>query len=358
MADAWSRRKVIAIAVGAWSFMTALCGVAQGFPQLLFARMGVGVGEAGGNPPCQALISDVFPRDVRSLATGVFLLSVPFGIGFGLLLGGWAVGEFGWRITFILAGIPGLILAPLIYFTIPEIQQGMADGLRTPRVSPPLFKTIRFVMSLPSFRNQMTGSSAGTFLSIGIAAWMPSFLSRSHGLTPAEIGVSLGFTVAAPQFFGLLIGGRLADVLGRRDMRWYFWMPSITGPMCFVLSAIGFLVPVPYVFICIGLSGFLASLHTGASPVVVQSLAPITFRTTVIAFWMFVVVLVGTGLGPQAVGIASDMLRPAYGERSLQMSLLFATSCHLLSGFFNFRGSRTYRKDLERVEAVNRASTG
>jgi MFS family permease len=355
LADSWSRRKVIALAAGAWSIMTALCGVAQSYTQLLFARMGVGVGEAGGHPSCQALVGDLYEKKVRATAMSIFLLSMPFGIGLGLLIGGWAVGALGWRGVFLLVGLPGLLIAPIVWFTVPEIRQGMSDGFKNKLPTPPLLETIRLLLSFSSYRNMVLAQIASSMIGLGISTWLPSFLTRSHGMAPASIGLNLTLAFAIPLGVGLMAGGRLTDAMARRDPRWYFWIASISSFLNGLFTAAVFLVPTGAVFWCMALGYLTVSIFIGPNLVITQTLSPVAFRATACAFTSFMVNSIGLGVGPQVMGIVSDLLRPHYGEESLRMSLLLVSALSIPATIFYYRASRTYLGDMAEADARNNA---
>jgi MFS family permease len=353
IADNWSRRKVITIAVGIWSVMTALCGMAMNYTHMLLARIGVAVGQSGGSPPCQAFVADLYPLNQRSTAMGVYLLCVPAGVGLGMLMGGWAVGEFGWRNTFVLAALPGLILAPLVFFTLPERRKPTATQAKL--ASPPFLPTVAKLLAIPSFRNLLIASATHTFLSLGITAWFPSFLARSHGLNPKAIGLSLALSYAIPYGIGSVTGGRMTDVLTRRDLRWYFWIPTTTCLVGGGLLVGAFTLPTAYVFWFLAANSFVTAAFSGPSVVVAQSLAPISYRATVHALMLLFVVMVGLGLGPQAAGIVSDLLHPRFGEESLRVTLLLSAALSIPSAFFYFLASRTYRADKAAADGFNNA---
>jgi hypothetical protein len=174
-------------------------------------------------------------------------------------------------------------------------------------------------------------------------------------MNPKAIGIGLALAFALPHAFAAVIGGRMTDVLARRDLRWYFWIPAVSGPVGGVMAACAFVAPVEYVFWFMSLSLFLFTIQSGPIMVIAQGLAPIPFRATVSAVMLFVVISVGMGLGPQAVGIVSDLLRPAFGNESLRMTLLFATALAIPVGYFNFRASLTYRADMAAAEARDKA---
>lgn len=355
LADSWSRRKVIAIAIGVWSVMTSLCGFAQTFVQLLLARMGVGVGEAGGSAPSQALIGDLFPRGLSSTAMSIFLVSIPIGSGLGLIWGGWAAGQFGWRGAFILAGLPGLIFAPLVYFGIPEIRKRAPAGGRTNLPAASVVQTLRLLMSTPAFRNMIFASSMNAFLSVGISVWLPSLLVRSYHLNYSTVGFKLALVFAVPFGIGVVVGGRLADVAARRDLRWYFWIPTIGSLSGGIFAACALVSPVEYLFWFMALSFLMVSAFGGTGVVITQRLAPVTSRATASALMQFIVQTVGQGIAPQIVGIVSDLLHPTFGEESLRITLLLALTICLPTAYFYYRASRTLGADMAVADARNSA---
>jgi len=355
LADRWSSRKVIAVSVSIWSVMTISCGLAQNFVQLFLARMGVGVGEAGGSPASQALVGDLFRREYRATAMSFLSISSSLGMALGLLWGGLALGKIGWRGAFMLAGLPGLILGPLVLFTIPHATRGQADGIHETLPQPPFLATVRLLWSIRSFRYMVLALAFQSFLILGLSTWTPSFLARSHGLSASTIGKGLAIVFGTANVAGTLIGGRLIDVLGRRDLRWHFWVPTVTIALTGAFATAFFCAPPRYVFLLLGAQQLFGYMFAGSALAITQSLAPVAVRATASACLWFVIFLVATGLGPQAIGFASDLLRPAFGEESLRVALLGATSLVLPAVFFFYRASLTYSSDLAAADARNRA---
>lgn len=354
LADRWSRRKVIAIAVTFWSVATACCGLATNFVQLFLARFGVGVGEAGGTAPSQALISDLFPARERATAMAILFLATPIGTALGMLWGGWAVTELGWRGAFFLAGIPGVILGLLVLFTVPEARKGLADGAREPAAQPPLGQTLKLFWSIRTFRYLALGAMLQTFLALGLSAWVPSFLARTHGFSPAQIGASLALIYGVAYSAGGLIGGRVADLLTRRDPRLQFWVAALTVLLSGAAAVGAFLGPAGWVFPLLALQFVFSSFFSGPLPAIVQSLVPVNTRATAAACMLFVINLFAIGLGPQALGIASDLLKGQFGDSSLRMALASATIIAIPAAVLFWRASVSYLSDLDRAEAMNR----
>jgi MFS family permease len=356
LADRWSRPRVIAIAVTVWSVMTILCGAAQNFLQLFLARVGVGFGEAGGNAPSQAIVGDIFPRQRRATAMSILLLASPIGIGTGLLFGGWAVEHYGWRTTFLLAGLPGLILGPLVFLTFPTIRKGMADGVRAELPPLSFFATLRQLLSIPTIPYLTVAGTLTALLSMGISSWVPAFLLRSHGMSQSEIGASLGLALGTGSLIGHIVGGPALDLLGKRDLRWHFWVPMITVPAAGLFAAVAFLAPLGLVFWLLAVQVMLAGLIAGPMVAIIMTLAPVQARATASACIFLIISSLGVGLGPQLIGIISDLLRPAYGEESLRWALLSATLLAVPALLSYLMASRHYRADIAAAQERNRVS--
>lgn len=345
LADQWSRRSVMAIAVAVWSTMTVACGLAGSFVQLFLARMGVGLGEAGGSAPAHALIADYFPPQQRATALSIYLLGAPLGMGAGLAFAGWVLVEYGWRWTFILAGIPGLLIVPLLLFTVKEARKRLADGSRRDQSQRPLGETIATLWRIRSLPLMMLGSTLMALLGMGLLAWVPAFLERTHELSPKEIGAKLGMFLAAGSMIGHFSGGPLADFLGRRDLRWHLWTPVVTGLLAVVVIAVALNSSPDVAIALFGVQIFLTGLFAAPMIYMATTLAPDWARATSAACAMFAINLFGLGLGPLIVGSLSDLLRPAFGEESLRIALLAALTAYIPAAVSFMLASRTYRSD-------------
>nr|MDH4382292.1 MFS transporter [Gammaproteobacteria bacterium] len=226
-ADRGNRRNLISISLALWSAMTAVCGLAQNFTHLALARIGVGIGEAGCSPPSHAIISDYFHPRERATALGIYALGIPFGVMFGLFLGGWINEVFGWRNAFFLLGLPGIALAVVVRMTVPEPQRGLSDARVDHGERPSFGETLRFLRRRPAFMHLSFGAGLACFLGYGLITWLPAFLIRSHGLKTGEIGLWLGLLMGVVGGIAMFSGGVLADRLGRRDIRWSAWMVAV-----------------------------------------------------------------------------------------------------------------------------------
>ncbi|MGE3464546.1 MAG: spinster family MFS transporter, partial [Pseudomonadales bacterium] len=226
-ADQHNRRNLIAAALAVWSAMTALSGFAMNFWHLLIARIGVGVGEAGCSPPAHAMISDYYPPEKRASALGIYSLGIPVGILFGFVAGGWMNEFFGWRAAFFVVGIPGLLLALIVRFTVREPARGMAEGRQDTSEMPTVKETFALLWRKRAFRHMAFGGALTAFVGYGVVNWVPAFFIRSHGMGTGEIGTWLGLILGIPGGIGIAWGGFLADRLGARDTRWYLRLVAV-----------------------------------------------------------------------------------------------------------------------------------
>ena len=352
LADRTSRTGVIAVCVGVWSAMTAVCGLAQNFWQMLAARIGVAIGEAGGSPPSHSLIADYFKEHERATALGIFALGVPIGVMFGLFIGGWANEFFGWRITFMLVGLPGVALAFVVWFTVKEPRKGSASGMaveRPPEVS--LKAVFGFLWGQRSFRFMALASAVHAFVGYGIAQWYPAFFIRSHDMSTGEVGTYLAFVIGLFGGIGTFLGGYLADVLGRRDRRWYMWLPLIATGLATPFFFGVFLSPTyGMAFVYMMIPTMLTSFYLGPVFSMTQGLVPPIMRATAAAVLLFVINIIGLGLGPQFVGILSDFLRPEFGEESLRYAMLILSMFTVLGAALYWFAGVFLRDDLDRVQ--------
>ena len=221
LADRTNRRNIIVIATSVWSVMTALCGAAQTFVQLALARIGVGTGEAGSSPPSHSVIADLFEPRMRGTAMGVFALGVNFGLLIAYAAGGWMSENIGWRLTFVVIGLPGFLIAALLYFTTQEPKRGSTEpgALASDEKAPPFKVVAGHMWRTRSIRHLVAGSSIAAFVGYGFVLWMPAFLIRSHGLTPTQVGFTLALMTGVIGGLGTFSAGKLVDVLARRDER-------------------------------------------------------------------------------------------------------------------------------------------
>ncbi|HCC45011.1 MAG TPA: MFS transporter [Gammaproteobacteria bacterium] len=347
-ADKNNRRNLIALALAIWSGMTALSGLAQNFWQLLAARIGVGVGEAGCSPPAHSMIADYFPAENRATALGIYSLGIPVGILFGFLAGGWLNEFFGWRVAFFVVGIPGLILAVLVRFTLADPTRGMAEGRIDSGEQPGVIETFRFMWRKKSFRHLAFGGALTAFVGYGLVTWVPSFLVRSHGMETGEIGTWLGLILGIPGGIGIAAGGWMADKLGNRDTRWYLWVVSVAlligAPFAFgVYLSDSALAALLFLIVPVALGNFYQATTFSQT----QGLATLRMRAVAAAVLLFIINIIGLGAGPQAVGIVSDLLSKSYGQDSLRYSLLIFSFFNIWSAYHFYVAGKYLGNELE-----------
>ena len=356
-ADRGNRRNIISLAVGCYSIMTALCGAATSFFHLLLARVGVGVGEAGSSPPSHSMLSDLFPVSQRAFALAILSLGASIGLIVGMSGGGWIAEHYGWRSAFYAMAIPGIVVALLVRFTLVEPKRADVIGdasANNPHVDVPgLAETFRFIASQKSYIHIIFAGSLLNAYLMGMSVFLPSVLVRSHGFTVGEAGQLLGWILGIAGSVGLVAGGYLTDYLGNRDFRWHprltAWVTIITLP-----GSIGLLMlsKGTLFYMCVILFGIVNSMFLGPLYAMAQNLVAARMRALAAAMLLFSINIIGTGLGPQIVGILSDLLRryADLGEESLRYALLISI---LITGpwsvFHYFMGARTIREDYQRA---------
>ena len=324
-ADRGNRRSIISLAITVWSAMTALSGLAQNYTHLLLARIGVGIGEAGGSPPAHSMISDYYPPERRATALSIYSAGLHFGIFAGFLLGAWISASLGWRAAFMLVGLPGVVFAGLFFLTVKEPRRGRWES--GPEVTPSLRETVAVLSRLRAFWYIALGTGLTAFAGYGCGNFAPVFLERSHGIAGLPLGVLLAFGGGGGGLVGTLLGGRLADRLGERDRRYYLWVPAAAGALALPLAVPYLLsntlaVVVPLMV----LVTILINTYLGPCLAVCPSLVPPSMRALTSALLFFVLNLIGLGLGPLTTGLLSDVLSREYGDDGLRYAMLIVSA--------------------------------
>ena len=357
-ADRSSRRNVLALAVASWSAMTALFGMAVSYPMLFAARVGTAVGEAGGSPPSHSLISDYFAKSRRGTAFSIFALGVPIGTSLGAALGGWGNQNLGWRMTFILAGVPGIVIAVLLWLTVKEPSRGMSDGVSPAAASrapaPGMFEVLGTLWQRRSFRHLTLAAALHSVVWYASGAFNNAFLQRSHHMSVSEAGYWIA-VLAAIAGFGTFLGGFLSDRLSVRfnDRRWYLWVPGVATLLCVPFQFLAYLAPDRAVVLpsFVGLM-FMAAVFFGPSFAMTQALATLRMRSVATSLLLFIQTLIGNGIGPSVTGLISDRLAPSFHQDSLRYALVAIGVVNVWAALHYVLGSRTLRRDLEATEAL------
>jgi MFS family permease len=309
IAERGNRAKIIGIAVVVWSAFTAICGLAQNFVQLLIARIGVGVGEAGCTPPAHSLISDYVPAEKRASAIAFYSLGVPIGSALGLILGGWIATQVDWRTAFFAVGIPGVLVGIIALTTLKEPRKMLAQVAPNQQATAPTFgEALSTLGSKKAYWWVVGAATTISFLGYGHATFLPQYLGRSFGMQLQEIGLALGVMTLVSGILGTMIGGWFADRAARTDTRAYMTIP-----------AIAFLLGCPFFYLAmtadnkwlavaaLAVPTLMNSVWYGPVYASVQGLAPTRMRATAVAIMLFLVNMIGLGAGPTIIGLMSDM---------------------------------------------------
>jgi len=354
LADVSVRRNVVAISLAVWSGMTVLCGFAGNFWHLLFARIGVAIGEAGGSPPSHSMISDLFPERRRATALAIYALGIPAGGMFGSLLGGWLNEAFDWRTAFILVGAPGLVLAIFVRLTLREPIRGAMDTVpRQVAPAPPVREVIAHLWSRRSFRLLVLGASLQSFVGYGVGYWIPAFLMRAHDMGSGSIGVWL-FWLGVPGMLGTFLGGWLGDRLSARDVRWYVWLPGIANLVALPFSVFFYIWPDVVMALSVSaFAGFLGGYYLGPTFALTQAMATPQMRAMAASLLLFSINLIGMGLGPQVTGLLSDVFATPgdAGAGGLRLALISVTLVNGLAAFAFLGAGRWLQSDLASVRS-------
>jgi len=347
LADRSNRRNIISWSIATWSIMTAFSGLAQNFWQMLLARIGVGIGEAGGSPPAHSIISDIYPANKRGTALAFYTAAIYIGIMVGYLVGGWIDQNYGWRMAFFVVGIPGVAVALLVRFSITEPVRGQQEsGPTGDAVS--LRDTLKTLSLMRSFVFLALGSGLASFSSYGVGNFMPSFLSRSHGIEPTDIGLMLAFGAGIGGGIGAFLAGWLADKIGQNNKKWYTWIPcagQILAIPCGLLALYADNHAV--IAVSLGLSTFFGIWYLGPVLAMTQTLVSPNMRAMTSAVLFFILNLIGLGGGPLFAGLMSDALSNTYGIESLRYSLTIMAFSGLGAAWCFWMAGRYLLKDLK-----------
>lgn len=344
LADRTSRSWVITVSLGLWSLFTALCGFAHGFWHIFLARLGVGIGEAGGVAPSYALIADYFPSHRRAFALSIYSLGIPLGSALGVLAGGYIAATVDWRAAFIVIGLAGLLVAPLFKFVVHDRRESAAADMPAPR--PRLGATARMLAAKPSFWLLAFGAASSSMLGYGLAFWLPSLLQRSFGLDLVQTSYFIGAVLLIGGVAGMLFGGWLGDRLGAGDRAWFAWVPAIAFVIAVPLFALGIASgKVAIAFVLFLIPQAMAYVWLGPVLSAVQNLVPAGERATASSLFLLINNLIGLGGGIYALGALSDALKPVYGAEALRWSMLWALGLYLVAALLMALAGPHLRRD-------------
>jgi predicted MFS family arabinose efflux permease len=307
MAERVNRTRLIAICIAVWSVMTVACGFATSFFTLLLGRIGVGIGEAGSQPSTMSLLSDHFKPDRRASMVAIVMLGAPFGFLLGQSVGGWVTSVWGWRAAFYVMGVPGVLVALLVLFTLREPPRSLVDGVVSTGKAPSLMAVLRYLLSRPTFRHLLAGFTIAGFAMNAIANFVLPFYLRGFTMPLMVLGVVFGFVTFTSNGIGMLLGGFGFDRLSRKDARWILWGPALALVLCVPVLFGAFISQAIYVSLAFMWLGNLLMI-TFMAPTLgtMQNLAGPRMRATTSALTLMVSGLLSAGLGPTVLGMASD----------------------------------------------------
>jgi MFS family permease len=377
LAERVSRKQVIAVCVAVWSMMSAACGFASSFAAMLWCRVGVGIGEAGFQPPATSLLADHFGKNRRSAILAVLALGAPLGFLVGQSVGGWVAAQWSWRAAFVVLGAPGLAVALIVSFALREPPRGLVDG-RIAAGSPPAFKVVVVeLFSKPSFRHLLIASAVSGFTYNAVTQFVLPFYLRSFGLPLARVGVVFGIIGFTSNGLGMILGGFGFDWLSGRDARWLLWGPAALFLIAMPLYAGAFASTQPEIsFGLIWLANFVVASYVAATGAAVQNLAGPNMRSLAAALLAIAMGVIGAGLGPTVLGVISDQLAVrtfhhadfaavcpggrgpsgasasqdavcrSASSQGLREALIWVQIIYVWAAFHYLRAARTFRQDL------------
>lgn len=364
LADRFNRKKIIATSLAAWSGFTAVTGMTHSWAAILAARVGVGIGEAGGSPPSHSIISDLYPKEKRSSALGIYSLGIPFGIAFSYILAGMLVAEFGWRGTLKILGGSGILLAFVVFAVVREPKRGQMEGKTTELPPVTLKESIQTLGKIPSWWAMCLGIAFVSYGGYSSSQWGVDYIVRfapeyaGDAEDPSKfrwLMLTLGLVHLIGYGFGTYYGALLTEKLAKKNVSAYGWVPAVAlviGAPALIASywvdSVGLHIALVTVYLV------AAGVYLGPSFAVAQTLAPINMRAMSTALFFFILNLIALGGGPTITGFISGMLEDQYGNvMSLRIALTTLIIPFIISIIAFFWAAKTLPKDWAEAERRN-----
>ena len=346
-ADKGNRRNIITLSLLLWSGMTALSGMAKNFIQLLLARVGVGVGEAGCNPSAYSIISDIYPPQKRATALAIYSTGISMGIMIGFLLGGWINQHLGWRSAFYAVGIPGILYTIVLYFTVKEPPRTSAEKDKLPEADHTMKDVLLILWRSKSFKYLALGGGMAAYVGYANSSWIPSFLARIHEMKSEDIGLWLSLAFGIGGGLGFFSGGFFSDKLGKKEKRWYLWLPALTLMSAIPIALIAYFVTNTIVcIVAIGLYTFSNAFFLAPCIALTHGIVGKRMRALASAILLFIINIVGLGCGPLFTGMISDLLKPTMGTESLRWALCTILLVSIMGSLLYIKAAKTIRIEL------------
>ena len=359
LADKYNRTLIVAVCCSLWSLATVACGLAGQFWQLFVSRMSVAIGEAGGMAPSISLVSDLYPPKQRSTVISLFMTGPNLAVVIGLSLGGWIAQQYGWRATFLVFGLPGIILGLFVWWFVKEPIRGGFDQPAeiTEHLAPSesLWQQIFRLLQITAFRRVSFACAIAGLSGYAYGVWTPSFLVRTHELSLAHAGLMFGFASGFGALFGGLFSGWLCDRMVQRDVRWQVGLPMI-GVLISVPCAVAFLLwpsgsywawgglNIPHAMVFSIAFGFFGSWWPSLSYSAISHMVRSSERGVAAAMLNFFITLFGIGVGPLLTGVISDLLTPSLGAQALRWSLVTVMLLLIPTAIFLGMSVQAYRE--------------
>jgi predicted MFS family arabinose efflux permease len=352
-ADRMNRRNIIAVSLATFSLMTVFCGMAARFWQLVLARFGTGIGEAGTTPSINSIIADYYPPERRATALSFYSAGLNIGLLLGFFGGGWIAQKYGWREAFLVAGMPGLLLALVVLATIREPLRGSADQALHSGAAPPFWSVVRYLFARPSFRWFSLATGMNAFGGYAVVSFFPTFLQTTHRMSLVQSGIALALLAGVPGALGTFFAGVFADRFGRSDRRALALVPMIGAAIAIPFAPLVYLSSsLAVVLAAAVVPSLMGAIYVGPGLAAVQAMVSPRMRATTVALFLFILNIIGLGLGPLTVGWVSDLLRPALGADSLRWALMTNVVSGTLAVLCYWRASRTLTKDIARAQQL------
>ena len=350
VADRTNRRNFVAIAVAAWSVMTAICGLASTFLQLLVARIGVAAGEAAHGPASLSIVADVFPAPKRGAAISVLTIGSALGYAGGAFLAGVLNDRFGWQGAMMAVGAPGLIVAGLLWLTVSEPPRGAHDALSALSETLSVSDGMVRLLKIRTFVPLLAGTVFLNVAFLGFLGWMPAFFMRVHHLTATQMSGVFAMVVGLGGVFSNVFAGIISDRLSRRGLRWRMHYCVAMIVVAIPLLTAGLLIPATGAAV-LALMGFTLAAGglTTVSSATAISVAPASLRASTVAVIGIAVSVVGAGLAPFLIGLLNDMLKGGFGDLAVRYSLLTSPLALAFAGILFFVSGRTLEADAAQV---------
>jgi len=351
LADRSNRTVIVSVSLTLWSVMTALCGAAAGFWTMFLARIGVGIGEAGGVPPSVSIIADYFKPTELAKAMAIFSMGATIGASGGYIAGGFLADAFGWRMTFVLVGLPGVALGLLMLLTVKEPERGRfvkaarKDGVIEGQA--PFAATVRSLMTNKIYMRVIIANALAIASSYAFTVWIPAVLLRNFELETSQVGLILGITIIVTGLPGLLLGGMLTDYMAQKNEKWRCWLQVITLLIALPLWSICMFVGgLPMLILLYGLGyGFFIATQGPAVSLIQLSAKP-SERAAASAFGTICTNILGFAVGVPLTGFLSDFLAPQLGSMSLNYALVAITLATMIpAAIFYYWTAQAMDKD-------------